>query len=240
MVTANTTENVKPTATEEMKAKIAALLAKANGTDNVNEAEAFFAGAAKLMAKYQLQHWELRDAEDPMGSTTAWATNKNPVTWKKVLATTVAAYFGCTSVMHATNTGVRFEFVGRQSARVTALEMYPFIIAQCKAAGAAIFAKDGDLNAKRHTRKVAHALSMRLMALVAANMAAEVEAGGKTGKMALVKVDELAAYLATLGTVNGRASKVGTGGKRHADAANAVAIDVPVTGNSAATKAIAS
>lgn len=228
-----------PVADEGMKAKIAALLAKATVTDNEHEAEAFMTKAMELMAKYQLQHWELRDKEDPMGMTPAWATNKNPVTWKKYLINAIANYYGASCMMTATPTGVRFDFVGRESARITAGEMYPFIVGQCKAAGAKLFATDGDLNAKRHTRKVSHALSFRLTKLVAERLAAELELKGKKGEMALTKVDELTAYLATLNLGTAKSGKIGSGGSRHKDAAANVKLEKQVAGQTAGQARIA-
>lgn len=53
-------------AIQKIKARIMALLAKANGTDNEHEAEAFLAKAMELMQQYQLDVSDMVDADDPI------------------------------------------------------------------------------------------------------------------------------------------------------------------------------
>lgn len=226
-------------ASESMKAKISALLAKANGTDNAHEAAAFMSKAMELMEKFQLAGWELRDKEDPMGETAIWSTNKNPVTWKKYLVNMVAMYYGAKSVMVQTAAGWTFNIVGRESARATTAEMYPFILSQVVAWGKKLAETDTRMNAKQHTRRVCHELTFRLAALVAERteqQQAEAAGKGKTQKAemarnALVAVDELESYLATSNPnlKEGKGGKIGKGTVRsHRDAANAINLDKQV------------
>lgn len=231
---ANAKNTAKAEVTQSIKDKIAALLAKANGTDNEHEAAAFMNKAMELLAKYQLESWEVRDTQDPMGATVAWATNKNPVTWKKYLINAVANYYGAKAIMVNTAAGVRFDFVGRESARITAAEMYPFIIGQVKAWGAKLAETDASMNAKQHTRRVCHNLSIRITGLIAERMAEQTESKSVTAKHALVAVDELEAFLASLGTVKSKGGKIGAGTNKHREAANSVKLEKQVQGGAAA------
>lgn len=233
----NTAQTAKPEVTEGLKAKIAALIAKANGTDNEHEAAAFMNKAMEMMQKYQLESWELRDKEDPMGMTPIWSTNKNPVTWKKYLVNLVAMYYGARSLMVPTGTGWTFYFVGRESARVTATEMYPFIYGQVVAWGKKLAESHPELNAKQHTRKVCHNLTYRLAQIVAERneqYAAERDAKGNKGAIAshaLTTLDETEAYMNRDGAVQkSKGGKIGTGGRIHREAADSVKLEKQVQG----------
>lgn len=239
---ANVNSNAKVEVSQSIKDKIAALLAKANGTDNEHEASAFMAKAMEMLGKYQLESWEVRDQQDPFGASAIWSTNKNPVTWRKYLVNAVAMYYGAKSLMTHTAAGVRFDFIGRESARITAAEMYPFILAQVKAWGTKM-EKDGTLlngkpaTAKQHTRRVCHSLTFRLTQLVAERAEADKESKTVGSKHALIAVDELQAYMDSLNTTKGKGGKISTGGSAHRDAANGVKLDKPVgAANASAAK----
>lgn len=235
-------------ASESMKAKISALLAKANGTDNAHEAAAFMSKAMELMEKFQLAGWELRDKEDPMGETAIWSTNKNPVTWKKYLVTMVSMYYGAKAIMHPTAAGWTFNAVGRESARVTTAEMYPFILSQVVAWGKKIAETDTSMNAKQHTRRVCHELTYRLAKLIADRTEQQqAEAAGKAktqkaemARNALVAVDELESYLAANkpDLKTGKGGNIGKGAMRaHREAANAVKLEKQVEGGASGAPA---
>lgn len=234
------TEN-KATATETkqaddgIKAKIAALLAKAEGTDNAHEAEAFMSKAMDMLDKYQLARWELGVAGDEMGQTAVWKTNLNPVTWRKYLIQAVAAYYGATSLMVRDGKGMLdFKICGRESARITTEAMLPFLIDQVKAAGAKLAETDPTMNAKRHTRRVAHALTIRLSKLTAERNEAKK---GKAQERALVLVDELESYMQSLNTKTAKGGKIGTTGSAR-DAADKISLAKQTEGGKA-TAAIA-
>lgn len=195
-------------ASESMKEKIAAIIAMAESTNNPHEADAFMNKAEKLLEKYQLSRWELGTKGDEMGKTSHWTTNKNPVTWKKYLINAVARYYGASALMeYGVDGSVSFSFVGRESSRQTAEIMYPFIMKQVKALGAELAVKEPAMNAKQHTRRIAHALSGRITKLI--DEAAETKKG-LAGERALTLTSEIDAYLESLGTTKTRGGKIGT------------------------------
>lgn len=131
---------------DNIKHKISALLAKAQGTDNEHEAEIFLQKAYELLDQHQIQIWELRNEEDPMGEDFAFDISTAAPVWKNKLLLAVARYYGATTVRtwkapKLVKDGGRYVYrrtdysvnvVGRESARITTLLMYPFIVKQTR------------------------------------------------------------------------------------------------------------
>ena len=187
----------------KIKAKIAALLAKANGTDNEHEAEIFSAKAHEMMAEYQLQAFDLGE-DDPMGVWLGMTGNGSTPTWKAHITTSVAQYYGCKVIRHKSNDGTwRLGIHGRESARVTAELMTPFIFDQCRAEAKRLKKEGHTGTVEQITRLVANALNSRIWKLTqeqaAANRAA-AESGSvsREASQALAIVEEVDAYVASL------------------------------------------
>lgn len=132
---------------DSIKRKISALLAKAQGTDNEHEAEAFMAKAYELLDEHQINVWELRNEEDPFGKDTVLEESTAAPTWRRHLLHAVALYYGASTVRswkaqkwvktgpythgwRSVDYTVTVE--GRESARITTLLMYPYIVGQTK------------------------------------------------------------------------------------------------------------
>ena len=123
--------------TESIKTKIAALLNKAEKTDNAFEAETFMNKVNELLEKYQIEMTEIRNMRpagdtDPMGQQKGETNIYASMLWARTLAGTVARYYGCKFIYWKRSNHFDYEVVGRESARVTFELMLPFIISQVK------------------------------------------------------------------------------------------------------------
>lgn len=180
--------------------KIKALLAKAASTDSQAEAEAFLAKAHELMEKHQLGAEDL-ERDDPVDQSIAAKANGGASPdWDFQLMFAVARYFGCKGIQRWSQTNTEGEFlkagqytmriVGRESARVTAIEMHKYLVATVRRLGRT-HAADMGLKPDQAARRIGRALQIRINALCPPPPAPETEAG----KNALVTIDRtLAKY----------------------------------------------
>lgn len=172
---------------------IKALLAKAASTEFESEAEVFLAKAHELMEKHQLEAEDL-ETDDPLGHERIYEV-RNPygTDWDFALLFPLARYFGCQAIridgLHWYKDGklkpkFEMEIIGRESARITVIEMHKYLVATVKKLGLEKsklklrefrkFRKDhwGDmvwtgeyLNADQIRRRIGNALSERLSLL---------------------------------------------------------------------------
>lgn len=180
--------------------KIRALLAKAASTDSQAEAEAFLAKAHELMAKHQLDASDLEN-DDPVDmSIGATANGGASPDWDFQLMFAVARYFGCKGIQwwsqeKADGTFIRsgqyqMKIVGRESARITAMEMHKYLVATVRRLGREHCDEMG-LSAANCARRIGRALQIRIRELCPPPPAAETPAG----QNALVTIDRtLAKY----------------------------------------------
>ena len=126
-----------------MKTKIQALIAKAEGTDNEHESAIFMAKAIDLMQKHQIELHDL-NVDDKIHVTIGMTATRSAPSWKRKILSALAQYYGCQTVLDShyikTKTGKRvpgysLELVGPESARVTTELMFPFVIKQIMASG---------------------------------------------------------------------------------------------------------
>jgi hypothetical protein len=180
--------------------KIKALLAKAASTDNQAEAEAFFAKAHELMEKHQLDVSDL-ETEDAVGYDRIYPKNGSVAPdWDFMLIFAVAKYFGCKAIRVKPNKHYEMEVVGRESARVTVVEMHKYLVATVRRLGrqhAGTMEKydknnrfAGYMNADQTTRAIGNALRSRLSSLAAER---KVDAPTAAGKNALITLDAVLA-----------------------------------------------
>jgi len=188
--------------------KIRALLAKAASTDSPAEAEAFLAKAHELMEKHQLEAHDL-EHDDPVGGEHVYekGSTKASPDWDTHLIWEVAVYFGCQACRIETKNGKwAMDLVGRESARITAIEMHAYLVKTVRRLGREavgtrefrLFKKDiwGDtvwtgeyMNADQCARRIGNALRSRISALNA--MAKKPEPATASGKNALVTLDRV-------------------------------------------------
>lgn len=182
----------------KIKAKIAALIAKANGTDNEHEREAFMAKAQALLEEHQLSMGDMIDGDDPvihsegMDSQGKWIPS-----WHRHIYRALGNLYGCESV-HVVSGMVkdgryketwRQELVGRESAIVTTEMMFPWIKGEIMRLGREIAKETGNTPA-REQRSVANALETRIWKLVRANKPKEDDSR-LSAKNALVTIDRV-------------------------------------------------
>jgi hypothetical protein len=123
---------------------VRALLAKAASTEFEHEAEVFLAKAHELMEKHQLSSADL-EKDDPLGAENAYEV-KNPygTDWDFGILFPLARYFGCKAIRIDTvalykdgkyKPSFKMEIVGRESARITVIEMHKYLVATIKKLG---------------------------------------------------------------------------------------------------------
>ena len=181
----------------KIKARIQALLAKANGTDNEHEAEAFLAKANDLLRQYQLDLTDLVDADDPIIHHVGLSRAESGHAWRWRLYSAVARLYGCKTIhcdvgLRDNGKGKKVPFyeqrlVGRESAVITTDLMYPWIAGQVKAKAKDI-AKLTGMSEQGQAKRVAAALISRINRLIAENEAKPVEAKTEAAKNALVVI----------------------------------------------------
>lgn len=164
--------------TESIKDKIAALLAKAEGTDNKFEADTFMAKVNELLEKHQIEMHEIRkrmgntaDA-DPIGKEAGKTNIYASMLWARQVAGALARYYGCRYVYWKKGNHFSYEIVGRESARTTFELMLPFVITQVRLQARSLDGVGGNQKSRSVLeRQVGQALEIRI-----ARMTREVEA----------------------------------------------------------------
>jgi len=152
---------------EKIKARIAALIAKAKGTDNEHEAAAFIAKAEELLEQYQIDLSELGDESDKVRQHSGLdADGKWVASWHRHLYRALGQYYGCKSIKVNTMKGYRQELVGRESAIVTTDLMFVFIKAECNRLGRELARDGGAPTDANGARLVGNALVQRIFKLI--------------------------------------------------------------------------
>lgn len=163
---------------ESIKDKIAALLAKAEGTDNKFEADSFMAKVNELLEKHQIEMHEIRkrmgstaDA-DPIGKEEGSTNIYASMLWAREVAGALARYYGCRFVYWKKGNHFTYEIVGRESARTTFELMLPFVITQVRLQARSLDGIGGTQKSRSVLeRQVGQALEVRI-----ARMRREAEA----------------------------------------------------------------
>lgn len=192
-----------------IKTKIAALIAKAKGTDNQHEAEAFMGKAQELLEKHQLEMWELNE-DDPMDHQFFGRARVQIDQSERRLLNAVAKLYGCktveTWVKDPMSTDYRkklLDLIGRESGRITTELMWPFIMDQVRKL-AKQYNADHKVGPVRARHQIMLALSSRIHEMLKAQ-----KRDAPAEKNALIIVDEVNAFTKTLYPVlkNGRRSR---------------------------------
>lgn len=178
--------------------KIKALLAMAASTDHQAEAEAFLAKAHALMEKHQLEAGDL-ETEDPIHESVGCRANGGASPdWDFQLMFAVSRFFGCKSIQwhskkrtdgtYTVAGEYTMRVVGRESARITAIEMHKYLVKTVRRLGRENAASMG-LKADTASRRIGRALHLRIEALTPD----EPEAITPAGKNALITLNAVLA-----------------------------------------------
>jgi hypothetical protein len=189
----------------KMADKIRALLAKAASTTSEAEAESFLAKAQELMEKHQLDASDL-EHEDPVGyERTYERADRGGVDWDFMLLFPVARYYGCKAIRMDGWRKYEMELVGRDSARVTAIEMHKYLVKTVRRLGREKAATDpmplyddwddvvGYMNADQTIRAIGNALRERINILASQQELKNKGTPTATGRNALVTLDAVVA-----------------------------------------------
>jgi hypothetical protein len=177
--------------------KIRKVLAKAEGTDNPQEAETFMAKAEALLYEHNMSMLDLNDLDtvDPVGTAHSVAKYRVNDSWMGNLGGALARYYGLRPIVGGdakTKHTKHLTVVGRESNRVTFELMLPWIKSQVLAQGRQLY-KENPVEYKSDrsaARKVANALTFRIQDIVAEQKKEETTVTSKGGKTrALVPVD---------------------------------------------------
>jgi hypothetical protein len=188
---------------------IQALLAKAAGTDNENEAALFLGKAQELMEKHQIETIDILK-DDPVDMSVLHTGRADGVDrYYARLMSSLANYYGCRTVFSRRGRVLEVKAVGCESARVTTELMYPFILDQCLKAAKKVVAETG-CTYPAARGKVINAMMFRLNRLVLERKPEEVKTS--SGKNALVVVNAVKAKMSELfpDLKDGRDSSYGT------------------------------
>lgn len=200
----------------KIKAKITALLAKAEGTDNAFEAATFMAKVNELLEKHQIELYELGEDGDQMGHQRGEFNMYASMTWGKSLANQIAIFYGASTVWWKEKNHLRYDIIGRESARITAELMMPFIISQVRQRAGMMSKQTGKTRAICE-REVASALTLRIHSEIKKDESRRAEHQSNM----LVPVGEIDAYKADtygkLKTGNAKVLKYTATAREHAD-----------------------
>lgn len=219
---------------ESLKTKIAALLAKAENTDNEFEAATFMAKVNELLEKHQIEMHEVRAAgadKDPMGKETGETNLYASISWAVDMAGSLARYYGCRIAVWRKGNHFGYQTVGRESARRTFELMLPFVISQVKQQAKRLCV--GSNNAKSRSvmeREIGRALWIRIHNLIPE---AEVMRAELTGKGLIPVSDVDAAFDSFFPSAKSGKAKTVKYSEAARDAANRIGITAQATNKAA-------
>lgn len=212
---------------EKIKSKIAALLAKAESTDNAFEAEAFMAKVNELLEQHQLEVNDVRYARhrsaDPMGWSEGTTNIYASMLWARGMASALARYYGCRLLYGKRGNHVIYRVAGPESARVTFELMLPFVISQVRVAAKPLVARYKKSKAER---QVGQALEARIWRMVPK---AE-ERRTDLSKNALIVLDDVEAFVNASTTVKTAKERKLDYSYAAQEAAEKISIHVQATG----------
>lgn len=212
---------------EKIKSKIAALLAKAESTDNAFEAETFMAKVNELLEKHQLEVNEIRGANikstDPMGWTKGETNIYASMLWARNVGCALARYYGCRMLYGKHGNHIHYRVAGPESARITFELMLPFVISQVRVQAKTVALRFGKSSAER---QVGQALEVRIWKMVpkAEERRSELSAN------ALIVLDDVDTFVESQVKVKMAKERSVSFGAAAEEAAAKISINVQATG----------
>lgn len=147
---------------EEIVRKVILLLAKSQGTDNVDEAQTFRDKVDEMIAKHGIKPEDLES--DKMGAQISTFEIPADLPWMKFVVTAASHYFGAVPIFRRNWKTIQCQLAGRESCRVTAEMMIPYILESVKKSGKEMSAETGK-TVGACIRDVGLALAVRIAAM---------------------------------------------------------------------------
>lgn len=207
---------------KRIKDQIAKLLAKAEKTDNVHEADLFMSKVNELLEKYQIEMFEIRAHagidNDPMGHQEGELNVYASMMWAKLVVHMVARYYGAKVIWEGKKKNhLPYRVFGPESARVTTELMLPYVVSQVRQQ-ARVFSQETGRTASIAQREIGQALVMRIQRMIDAADLRRAELQSR----ALVPVDTTAEFVedyygGNIKRNKGRPLRFGQGAEAHAE-----------------------
>ena len=175
--------------------RIRKVIAKAEGTDNPDEAEMLMAKAHALLTEYNIDLVELETqySDDPVDVNRDAVSHLKNDSWVGPLFTALSRYYGAVPIgERRTKNKTYYHLAGRESARVTVSLMFPFVKSQVRKFAKELVKEQPDefRNERIAARRVANALTFRIRRLVVESKKKD-KIRVESGKNALVPVDTI-------------------------------------------------
>lgn len=177
---------------DKLKKKIAALLAKAEGTDNEHEAASFAAKAQALLTEHQLEIGDVVK-NDHMDQSVICVMPRTMKNWHWLLPMYMAKYFGCEVYTHPHDGHKAIMAIGRESARITCVMMWPFILKEVRAAAAEL-RRAKSYSTARCMQLVVDNFVIRIQELLAEQSRQAKKAGQSDGR-SLIQISEALVWM---------------------------------------------
>jgi hypothetical protein len=179
---------------DRIKEIIRALLAKAQGTNVAAESEAFMDKAQELMEKYQVELWELGE-DDPMGVTLGAEGQAGPPSYKTMVQTSLALYYGAKPIRYMTDRNKWvIHLCGPESSRITTQLMTDYVWNQVLNVAKRVSHEMGDArNYQTCIRDVAKALTFRINRELAARKREHAKVQGSS--LSLIVLDATQSWI---------------------------------------------
>lgn len=172
--------------TESLMRKLAALKAKALGTDNPHEAETFMLKVRELMLKHSIEEVEIADNPDDLVGENQVTNIARTSTWQRKLVHATAAFYGAKVYYNGgSRRGYEVFLIGTPGQRAVVQSMFDYLKKEVQRRARSM---RGDTS--RNARHIGYALKARLWSIVYLREADDQH----EGKNALILKDRVEAY----------------------------------------------
>jgi hypothetical protein len=180
--------------------KIKAMVAKAESTDSMAEADTIMVMVREMLDKHGISLLSIRHtavSEDPVGTSHEvdgfWAADN----WVRKLSDAAASYYGVRVVWHKRGNYTTIAVIGRESCRAAFTAMLPYLRGQVRRFAQRGWANRHYASVSKGRTQIGLALCYRLYALKRAKEEAPVSPKQAAGLNMLVPVDEIEIELAS-------------------------------------------
>lgn len=175
----------------DIAAKIAKIVAKAEGTSSEGEAAVLMAKAKQLLEKHNLTLAECTFAEsleiDPVAITDHFVHFTTGAYYMRGLMFALARYYGAEAISIRRGHRFTMDIIGRQSSRDTVLAVLPLVRRQIKAAAKALYNQRGAKSHSSAETMIGNALTSRIKRMTYVRRDREAESAAYDKYLPMVK-----------------------------------------------------